>query len=137
MLMFCTCSSLMGCLHQISFRAKWNVLNSVSGLSFVTVYMKYPKMKHIAGVTSLRSCLQKQNFRVIKCYVNRLPRNEIMRNKTSACANIKKTTYSNCCCGIRTAMKKKSLVLKKQNIFYQYFQLKVAKQSYTVLDEDS
>ena len=53
---------IRGCLHEISFRVIWNIFNSVSGLSLVIVYMRYPEMKLIAGVISLRSFWQKWNF---------------------------------------------------------------------------
>ena len=32
---------LRECLHEISFRATWNIFNSVSGQSLMTVYMKH------------------------------------------------------------------------------------------------
>ena len=52
-----------GCLHEISsFRAEWNIFNSVFGLSLVTTYMRYPEIKLIAGLISLRSFWQKWNF---------------------------------------------------------------------------
>ena len=53
---------LRGCLHEISFRAKWNIFISVSGQFLVTDYMMQPEMKLIAGVISLRSFWQKWNF---------------------------------------------------------------------------
>ena len=34
------------CLHEISFRAKRNIFNSVSGQSLTTVYMKYTELKN-------------------------------------------------------------------------------------------
>ena len=37
-----------GCLQEISFRAKWNIFNSVYGQSFIAAYLKYPEMKLIA-----------------------------------------------------------------------------------------
>ena len=53
---------LRGCLHEISLQATWNIFNSWSGLSLVTVYMRYSEMKLIAGVNSLRSFWHKWNF---------------------------------------------------------------------------
>ena len=51
-----------GCLHEISFRAKWNIFISVSGQFLVTVYMIQPEIKLIADVISLRSFWQKWNL---------------------------------------------------------------------------
>ena len=51
-----------GCLHETSFRAKWNIFISVSGRFLITVYMTQPEMKLIAGVISLQSFWQKWNF---------------------------------------------------------------------------
>ena len=53
---------LRGCLHEILFRAKWNIFISVSGQFLITVYMIQPEMKLVAGVISLRSFWQKWNF---------------------------------------------------------------------------
>ena len=53
---------LRGCLHEISFRVKWNIFISVSCQFLVIVYMIQPETKLIAGVTSLRSFRQKWNF---------------------------------------------------------------------------
>ena len=53
---------IRGCLHEISFRAKWNIFISVSGQFLITVYMIQPEMKLVAGVISLRSFWQKWNF---------------------------------------------------------------------------
>ena len=50
------------CLHEISFRMKWNIFISVSSQFLITVYMIKPEMKLIAGVISLRSFWQKWNF---------------------------------------------------------------------------
>ena len=38
-----------GCLQEISFRAKWNILNSVYGQFLIAAYLKYAQMKLIAG----------------------------------------------------------------------------------------
>ena len=38
-----------GCLQEISFRAKWNIFNSVYGQSLIVAYLKYPEMKLITG----------------------------------------------------------------------------------------
>ena len=38
-----------GCLQEISFRAKWNIFNSLYGQSLIAAYLKYPEMKLIAG----------------------------------------------------------------------------------------
>ena len=43
------------CFHKISFRAKWNIPNWMSGQSLITAYMKYPEMKLITGAILLRS----------------------------------------------------------------------------------
>ena len=43
-----------GCLHEISFRAKWNIFILMFAQSFVTVYKTHPEMKLITGVVSLR-----------------------------------------------------------------------------------
>ena len=34
-----------------------------------------------------------------------LPQNDIIQKETSSVANLKETPYSNCCCGIQTAIK--------------------------------
>ena len=54
--------SLRGCLHEISFRVKWNILISVSGQFLITVYIIQPEMKLAMSVISLRSFWQKWNF---------------------------------------------------------------------------
>ena len=51
-----------GCLHEISFRVKWNIFISVSGQFLVTAYMIQPETKLIADVTSLRPFREKWNF---------------------------------------------------------------------------
>ena len=60
-----------GCLHEISFRTKWNVFISVSGHFLIIVYMIQPEMKLVAGVISLRSFWQKyivfKMFKMFKC----------------------------------------------------------------------
>ena len=62
---------LRGCLHEISFLAKWNTFNSVSSQSLVIVYMKYLETKLTARVISLRSFWQKLNFILgDKCHQN-------------------------------------------------------------------
>ena len=50
-----TATLLRGCLHEISFRVKQNIFNSVSGQFLLIVYVKYPEMKLIAAVILLRS----------------------------------------------------------------------------------
>ena len=50
------------CLHEISFRVKWNIFIPVSGQYPITVYMIQPEMKLIVSVISLRSFWQKSNF---------------------------------------------------------------------------
>ena len=50
---------IRGCLHEILIWAKLNFFNSLSGQSLITVYMKYPEMKLIAGIISFRSFWQK------------------------------------------------------------------------------
>ena len=50
------------CFREISFQRKWNIFNSVSGQSFITVYMKYLEMKFFAGVISLQSFWEKWSF---------------------------------------------------------------------------
>ena len=73
-------NSIQQCIFQgsfssfgknISFRAKLNIFNLVPGQSLTIVYTKYPKMKFIAGVISLRSFGQKCNFiSGDRCYVS-------------------------------------------------------------------
>ena len=53
---------LRGCLHEISFRATWNIFMLVSGQFLVTVYMIQTEMKLVAGIVALRSFWQKRNF---------------------------------------------------------------------------
>ena len=53
---------LRGCLHEISFLAKWNIFISVSGQFFITIYMIKTEMKLTAGVISLWSFWQKWNL---------------------------------------------------------------------------
>ena len=53
---------LRGCLHEISFRAKWNILISVSSQFLITVCIIKPEMKLPVGVISLRTFSQKWNF---------------------------------------------------------------------------
>ena len=60
--MFCRKGVLKGCLHDISFREKWNVFISVSAQLLITVYMIQPERKLIAGVIWLRSFWGKLNF---------------------------------------------------------------------------
>ena len=55
-------NSLRGCLHEISFRVKWNNFLSVYGQFLVPVYMLKPEMKLVVSVISLRSFWQKWNF---------------------------------------------------------------------------
>ena len=50
-----TFSSQRGCLYEISVWVKQNVFNWVPGQYLITVSWKYPEMKLIAGVISLRS----------------------------------------------------------------------------------
>ena len=52
--------TLRGCLLEISFRGKWNIFNSVSGQSHLTLDMKYLEMK-LMGVISLQLFWQKLN----------------------------------------------------------------------------
>ena len=60
--MFISIDRIRGCLHETSFRAKWNIFISVSGQFLITVYMIQPEIKLVAGVISLRSFWQKWNF---------------------------------------------------------------------------
>ena len=53
---------LRGCLHEISFRAKWNILISVSSQFLITVCIIKPEMKLPVGVISLQTFSQKWNF---------------------------------------------------------------------------
>ena len=53
---------LKGCLHEISFRVKWNIFIYMSGKFLITAYMTQPEMKFIAGIISLQSFWQKWNF---------------------------------------------------------------------------
>ena len=57
-----SCISLRGCLHGISFRAKWNIFISASVQFLIIVYMIQPEMKLIAGGISLQSFWKKWNF---------------------------------------------------------------------------
>ena len=108
-------SWLRGSLHEILFQAKWKLFNSVSCQSliivfiieiYVHVYMKYPKMKVIGGVFD-RNVI---SFWVVKCYVNTISK----WNHTKE--NIKETYCSNCCCGIRTAIK--SVLCQRNRILF-------------------
>ena len=71
-----------GCLHEISFRAKWYIFISVSGQFLITVYIMQPQMKLIACIISLRSFWPK-SFWVIKYHVN-ITKNKIIWKETSA-----------------------------------------------------
>ena len=54
--------SLRACLHEVSFRVKWNILISVSGRFLINIYMIQPEMQLVTGVISVRSFWQKWNF---------------------------------------------------------------------------
>ena len=41
-------NSLRGCLYAISCRVKWNIFNSMSGQSLVTVHMKFPEKNSLS-----------------------------------------------------------------------------------------
>ena len=58
---------LRGCLHEISFKIKWNFFNWMSCQALITVYMTYPWqiMKTFAGVISLWSFWQKINVNTV------------------------------------------------------------------------
>ena len=61
---------LRGCLHEISFRAKWNIFILVSGQFRIAVYMIQTEMKLIAGAISVDFISFPISFRVIKYHVN-------------------------------------------------------------------
>ena len=83
---------LRGCLHKISFLAKWNIVNSVSGQSLITVYMKYLEMKLIVRVISLRLFRQKLNLMSgDKCYQSTTPKSNHLEGNICACVYFIKT----------------------------------------------
>ena len=53
---------LRRCLHEISFREKWNMFILMFSPFLITVYLIQPEMKLIADVISLWTFWQKWNF---------------------------------------------------------------------------
>ena len=61
---------LRGCLHEISFWAKWNIFISVSAQSLVTVYMYIPKSNSLRVLFNCSHFGRNEiSFRVIKYHV--------------------------------------------------------------------
>ena len=80
--------NLRGCLHEISFRAKWNIFISLSGQFLVTVYIIQPRMKLVSGVVSLRSFWQKWNFiSSDKISCKHYPKQNQMKGNICTCVN--------------------------------------------------
>ena len=75
-------------LHEISFRAKWNIFILVSSQFLITVYMIQPEMKLIAGTILLRSFSQKWNFILVdKTSCKHYPKWNHMKGKICTCVN--------------------------------------------------